>query len=167
MGIRETLNEHPRASMTIVLGLVLLLMGFLAWSLRGGESEQEVSAVASAYYSTDDGQSWFVDDRAKIPPFEHQGKPAYRAYVFKCGESGKPFVAYLERFAEPARTELANRNRGAPSRGAGGGAALNDAIEVKQPGAGEWVKLTSAGGARAVAPRCADGARGVPQPVLP
>src|SRR5688572_22780383 len=101
MGIRETLNEHPRASMTIVLGLVLLLMGFLAWSLRGGESEQEVSAVASTYYSTDDGQSWFVEDRAKIPPFEHQVKPAYRAYVFKCGANGKPFVAYLERCAEP------------------------------------------------------------------
>jgi hypothetical protein len=130
-----------------------------------------VSAVASAYYSTDDGQSWFVEDRAKIPPFEHQGKPAYRAYVFKCGENGKPFVAYLERFAEPARTELANRNPGAPSggagAGAGAGAALNDAIEVKQPGAGEWVKLTSTRGAQAVAPRCAEAAGDVPQPVLP
>ena len=40
-----------------------------------------------------------------LPPFDHDGKQAVRAFVFRC-EGGKPFVAYLLRYKEGSQNQI-------------------------------------------------------------
>ncbi len=47
-----------------------------------------------------------IDDLDKVVPFDHGGKPAVRAMVFRC-KNGKPFVAYLQRYSEAVEAKIA------------------------------------------------------------
>ncbi|HYO10239.1 MAG TPA: hypothetical protein VER17_14825 [Tepidisphaeraceae bacterium] len=162
MDVRDTLNQHPRAVTFTVISVIVVGLGLILWRGSGG-SPDEASALEQAFYSTDDGTSWFSDDRRKIYPFDRDGKPAYRAYVFKCGEQGKPFVAYLERFTESARKELMNKQ--APAQA--GRPVAAEGLEVKKPREAEWVKASTAKGNATMTPTCPDNPAGPVQPVLP
>ena len=76
--------------------VIVLTLVYIVYSLRG-ESGGAGSAVAKAFFSDDDGQTYFTDAADKIPPFDHKGKQAVTAYVFRCN-GGKPFVGYLEMY---------------------------------------------------------------------
>ncbi len=102
MSIRETLNNQPPAIKAAVIGIVLLTAMAGVWNaLRSGRPPSAVQA----YYSTDDGQTTFTDDFFKPYPFDHDGKPAYRVYMFQTG-SGKKFPAYLERYTSAGLSQL-------------------------------------------------------------
>src|SRR4051794_23591957 len=100
MGIREEMNKRPRA--VAVAGVVALAVGIAAMAFQlssggiGRSGEQ-------AFYTTDDGATWFTDAADRLPPFDYKGKEAVRAYVFEC--NGKPFVNHLERWT-PDRRKL-------------------------------------------------------------
>jgi hypothetical protein len=51
-----------------------------------------------AFYTTDEGQTWFADVLYRATPFDHEGKPAYGAIVVEC--DGKPYVALLTRLSD-------------------------------------------------------------------
>ena len=159
MGIREKLNDNPArtggvvATCVAIALLVLLRPG--CSSPRGGGADR---GDPQEFFTVDDGQTWFAADAAKLPPFDHQGKPAYRAQVYRCG-GGKPFAAYLERYGEAERKRLEEllAGEGANSMEA---IKLMSQVEVKKPGAKDWLRATPATMQRfhAVrAPRCPDG----------
>jgi hypothetical protein len=115
--------------------------------------------AAQAYYSDDDGATFFADDVQKIYPFDHNGKQAYRAYVYEC--PGNPrFVSYLARYSDSTKakmTELAAKSGDADA--AAELARLRDGgVEVRKPNQAKWVPLFGREGeAISGHPRCSDG----------
>lgn len=96
-----------------------------------------------AFFSVDDGKTWFADDLNRLPPFDKDGKQANRAFVFKCAD-GKEFVGYLQRFTPEAKRTLQQIQTPDPNRkGPLNPATIRDAYtagrEVKRPGETQWV----------------------------
>jgi hypothetical protein len=115
-----------------VLGLVALIW----WQIRGATPD-----VPKAYYTIDDGVSYFADDPTRVTPFEYRGKQAVRAHVFR-GSDGKEFVGYLERSnaaGVAVMKRVRNRKPGDPPiTPADIGVAISGR-EFKKPGGEEWV----------------------------
>jgi hypothetical protein len=87
----------------IVTGVVLLavaaaIITYTYWP-RGTRG-----TASGAFYSNDDGKSYFTDTIYHFPPFQLDGKDVYGAFVFT-GNSGK-FVGLLFRFTPQAKKTL-------------------------------------------------------------
>jgi hypothetical protein len=153
MSVRESIDRHRPiavgAAVAVIAAAVFLIV-------RNSISSSSMSLMSGTrdFYSVDDGQTWFVDKAEQVPPYDHDGKTAYRARVFSVN-GGKPFCAYLERYAETARKRLAAAERG--DRQAAGLAegrpisslmselANGGGLEIKKPGAGNpWVRRDDA-----------------------
>ena len=85
MGIRQTLNDNPVVT-TSVTGVIILAAIFFLFrsSCSGPGGGGDGRVPTKLYYTIDDGATYFPDEATKIPPFTHQGKPAYRVLVYKC-----------------------------------------------------------------------------------
>ena len=136
MDIRTALNERPVIGFSVGL-LILILAGAAIWSyLRGGQG----SAIGKAFYSDDDGKTWFIDNDQLIPPFDHHGKQAYGAAVYRCG-MGRPFVGYLEKYSDQQRAlvEQSRDNAGSHDSADRTATVPPSKMYVKNPGGKDWV----------------------------
>ena len=166
MGVREALQKRTGAVVAVTILVIALAWAFIGyqWSTRNsiGQVKQAL------WYSDDDGKTYFADDAQKDPPFDHNGKPAYRAYVFTC--DGKTnFVGCLGRFAPEAKKKmdalrLKHKNGRIPFdelMNVGG-------QEAKAPGTGDkgWVGPRDPKAMQLMHPKCPDGkpATAVPAP---
>ena len=153
MGLRETLNQNPVVTSAVVgvLTLVALYMvGRNACSSGPGAAE---GGPNKAFYTVDEGKNKFVDDANKVPPFDYNGKQAYRLVIYKCAD-GKEIVSHLERYPEDQRAAI--EKAGGPSGSMLGALAK----EIRKPGDKAWVSMQKdpAKFAKvAAAPKCADG----------
>jgi hypothetical protein len=149
LSIREKLQKNPSlvaglAGVVIIAAVISIVMQ--AKSSSGGGSK--------AYFSVDDGQTYFTDSKFMVPPYDKGGKPAVRAHVFMCG--GKPVVGYLSRYTEDALKVMEDVKQAKaekrPPKNIGALMSLSSAgIEVKKPGAGNpWIKGTDVGKAAEV-----------------
>src|SRR5579862_9820782 len=98
MNIRKKMNEKPALGLAIAGAICAVAIAFFAWQFSGRRSV-DAAYAGKTFFSDDDGRSWFIDDESKLPPFDHNGKQACRAAVYRCG-SGKPFVAYLQKYSD-------------------------------------------------------------------
>ena len=117
------------------------------------------------FFTTDDGETWFADRAGKLPPYPVDGKPAVRAYIYACA-SGKPFVAYLERYTPDAIAKLSTeeaRTKGLVDQEL----VIAEGTEVKRRGDTEWVLRRSDAGQRILDLKCPAGDSGVPAMKLP
>lgn len=139
MSIREKLQKNPSlvagiAGVVIIAAIVSIVMQ--AKSSSGGGSK--------AYFSTDDGQTYFTDSKYMVPPYDKGGKQAVRAHVFMCG--GKPVVGYLSRYTTEALKVMEDVKQAKaekrPPKNIGALMSLSSVgIEVKKPGPGNpWIK---------------------------
>jgi hypothetical protein len=174
VGIRQKLNDNPAMAVGVaVVVIVAATLVAIRTSCSDGDGEPRSGPPTRQFFTTDEGPNpnLFVDDAAKVPAFDHGGKPAYRARVYRCPH-GKQFVAYLERFNETDRKRLQEAvdrakaiNGHAPSQD-----SFYNAIEVKKPGDEEWVRLSNATRERfedIVAPVCPEGSTEGVAPVMP
>jgi hypothetical protein len=168
MAIREALQQKPAMALAMGAGLIVIVLSLAAIQFSGGSSG-DGGRPDEAYFTTDDGQTWFADGADKLAPFTHDGKEAVRAYVFKCG--GKKFVNHLERYtAESVRKLTALNEAMRAGKGVPPVAQLASMreVEVKKPGAAEWVSTKSAAKAAGVVRVvCPDGAKGEATAVAP
>jgi len=143
MGIREIINRNQ--SLTIVAAGILVLGA--GWMVVG-----QARAIFSpplfdeAYYSTDDGKTWFLDKKMKMPPFETGQGTAVGAEVYR--EAGKEYVAFLHRYTAETKSaiEAYERDKAAnvqPKRMDLVMGADISGKEVKKPGSPNWVSFTS------------------------
>jgi hypothetical protein len=120
-----------------------------------------------AFFTTDDGATWFADDIDKVPPFDKDGKMAVRAHVFRCGH-GKTFVDHLERYTPQAKRLL--EQAGAENRTPDADPELAAAVmnyQVKRPGGQEWVPINDVARSMQITTvRCPEGTQEV-EPVFP
>lgn len=140
MNFRQIFNDKPGAAIGVAAGLVLISALFVYFQIQGPSAPP---ADGKAYFSIDDGKSWFADDATKLAPFEKDGKQAVRAYVYRSSK-GLEFVNHLERFKPEARATLeASRNNKPEGQGPAISAAAQSAHtagrEVKRPGEAKWV----------------------------
>lgn len=169
MGIRETLNEKPAIAYGGFGVLLLIAMGILFFYMRSSSSSTAPVAVTKppgdqAFYSDDDGKTWFPDAVRKATPFPHGGKDAVRAMVYRCSD-GKLFVSYLVR-----HTELGRQQKGSSLEIGRPQFAAQALIEVKRPGAATWLPAdlrNSAKVTEATGVTCPGNPNDVPTLVLP
>ena len=153
-----------------IIGAILLIaLAIIAivFEIRSGRSSPPV--ITKAFFSTDDGATYFADDKSKMSGFVQNGKTAYRTYVFRCA-GGTEFVGFLERFSSAAVKQIeairAREGSAAASIAAASLSATNS--EVKRPGDANWVKRTDAAASSIVhAIKCPDGNTTDLEPVEP
>jgi hypothetical protein len=143
VGIRETLNENPRLTTGITIGMIVLVLAFIVYQIKGGSITSPEgggsSNGAKVYFSDDDGKTYFADDITKVPPFDHSGKQAVRAHVLQC--DGKTFVNHLERYTPEGKKKLESLGGKLPA----GDPTVSEGIrttglEVKRPGEKDWIR---------------------------
>lgn len=141
MGIRETINDRQGLAVGAVTGLIVLSLGFVVWYvLFSGGGHSNAGLNAKAFFTDDDGKSFFMDDAAKTPPFPHSGKQAYGCTVFS-GDGGKTkFVGWLTRYTDEGKRRMEEMRA---NKGMMMGPSAMDCVEVKKPGAEAWVKTTT------------------------
>ena len=163
MSIRTTIAEKPAVAIVFAAIACLVCIGLIVWELPASRSHVH-RLKGQAFYSDNDGRSWFLDAADKLPPFDHHGKLACRAVLYRCG-SGKPFVAYLEKYSPQQFAQLAFIAKSASARGLSTPPrGMNMLMEIKKPGNSRWISDTSAGENydpaeynKLLAPRCPDG----------
>jgi hypothetical protein len=133
MSVREWIDKNQQAASIGAGAVVVLAIGLIIYQLLPERPETK------AWYTTDDGKTWFKDSNRLVPPFERNGKEAVLAKVYKC--NGKEFVAWMERYKpEPAkkmREFRAKEDAGeAPPDSMIAGIGLGS-VEYKRPGAKE------------------------------
>ncbi len=163
MSVREAINRHQTLAGGIALVIAIIALYF---TFRSASSSNYSGIATASFYSADDGKSWFKDDLDKIPPFDHDGKQAVRAHVYRCQDTGKEFVGYLEKFSPEGKSSLEKLT----AENALGDSATVSAIyelhvQAKKPGQGEWVKLNSPQGQDLRIVKCDDAS--IAEVVLP
>jgi len=126
---------------TMASAIILIALGLIYFEMFGGPRRNR-RLENSGFFSDDDGATWFIDDNTRIPPFDHNGKSAFRAEVFECG-AGKPFVAYLEKFPDAKKTQIEAELADHPENLPG---LLQTPMEVKKPGDHRWLSPSAPGG---------------------
>jgi hypothetical protein len=141
MNAREALSKHPRLSMGAAIVCVLIAIASFLVQTRGVAAPS--AGDAKAFFTVDDGQTWFTDDLTSLPPFEKDGKQAVRAFVFQCSDGNK-FVGYLQRFTPDAKRAIEKISTPDPTRTgppdtSGVRMAYTVGREVKRPGDKKWI----------------------------
>jgi len=163
MSIRQAINRNP-AIAAIVSVIALGAVVAVVFATRSHEASGAKSAGgAKAWYTVDDGRTYFPDDANRLVPFDHNGKPAYRCYVWTCDAGTNRFVSHLERLTEQGRRSFAGSNRMDVLQ------LVPGTLEVKAPLTGDtgWVVTTSPQAEQIQTPRCRNDRSRVPQPVQP
>jgi hypothetical protein len=157
VGVRELIRGRQSVA-GVVAGLVIV---GAAYAIYVQARDLGPAGPGKFFYSNDDGRTVFVDDNTKLPPFDKDGKPAYRAHVFECG--GKRVVGYLERYTPEAvkAMEVAKtyKGTGKPPPNVHELATLGTTgLQVKKPGDAKWVSQGDAKRATKIRVfRCPDG----------
>ncbi len=129
MSFRNFVNKQ-KPLITVVSLILVGVAIYTSFSTLKGTPRGEIQT--RAYYTTDDGKTWFVDDVNKAPPFETaDGKIAVGAVIVSCQGGKNPFPLYLWRYSEEAKKAL-EQNRTVD---------LTYMRELKKPGDSQWVSM--------------------------
>ena len=138
MRVRESFNENKKFGIGVAAAIVIVAVGIIGYQLFGGGGGGGHGAPKLAFYTDDDGNTFFKDDIYKVVPFEHNGKQVYRAEVFKCPD-GKQFVGLIYRhnaLGKKAMQEHLAKGAKDPQGSFIGGLEIQG-MEVKRPGAAD------------------------------
>jgi hypothetical protein len=145
MGLRETLNKKKSVSTGAAVFLIVVagsILAYTQWPERRPKGDK-------AFFTVDDGKSWFVDSAYKAAPFDHDGQTAVRAMVYSYDNGHKTFCPVLERYNADTKKKLdaavdaANRD-GKPLSSVTLFSAPETMkeVEVKLPGPGhQWIDV--------------------------
>lgn len=153
MGVREAINKKPWLS----VGLAICFLGSAFGVIVYSQWPEHHFSGKSAFFSDDDGNTWFIDSVYKTAPFDHDGKQAVRAVIYSYDHGSKEFCAYLMRYKASDNKRLADALADAAKAGKPPSSVqlfedkgILDSMEVKQPGPGHpWVAVLSPEGSDA------------------
>lgn len=134
MRIRQSINRHAPFAVTATALVMVLSLSAIIWQVWPDRSRP----IKAAYFTVDDGQTYFVDDPTKVPPFAKDGNEAYQAFVFQCGWH-RPFVGYLLRYTPEAKKRLEHAIAAKENLAPG---AVAFGMQAKRPGGADWVTAT-------------------------
>jgi hypothetical protein len=159
--LRAWVQQH---ALLVLIAIGIVVAGVAAVQLPKLNRVDRMSATA--YYTTDDGATFFQAP-VQTPPFKTKdGKEAVAAVLFARGDGSPAFVGYLIRCRADARAaEDRQRQTGAVEGVAGGAPRMVVGMQVKRPGAGEWVDGDTPEGMAIKDVRLPDGR--IPVPIIP
>jgi hypothetical protein len=163
VGIRQKINENPAATTAVTAGIVVLAVLFIMWQACSGGPGSGGMITTKAFYSVDDGKTWFIDDSSNIPPYKTKdGKDAVRAQIFTCDDGKTKFCGYLEAYAPQDKMVLENMAKNQGKAGGPPAAYMGYTGQplVKKPGVPAWIPLspaTTPAYQQIVQVRCPDG----------
>ena len=166
MGIRQILNEKRGVSAAVAICLIVLTLGWMFWqSMDGGVR----LGTPQAFYTVDDGATWFADDANKIPPYNYNGKQAVACFVYKCGDKGQPWVSHLMRYTTEGKRQREDQLKKKGVNLIGSESLLQPPIEVKEAKSGDtgWVNVNDPRAAAIQKLQCPDGSMSDITPVDP
>ena len=166
MGVREKLRNYPRGA--VLLAIVLAVGGGWFLYVQVARSVPVLGPPRTLFVTVDEGKTFFPAPAEQLPPFQHEGKTALRAYVFTCG--GKSFVGYLERYSDRAKQLMLEswKSQQATGRPPSMNSEMLSGIEVKRPGDATWVRHSDlARAAEIMSVRCPDQHAKMAEMVLP
>ena len=160
-------GQHWKMPLAVVL-LIAAVASFFLFRSAGDRAAPPAPSVDLAWYSHDDGQTWFAEKKNRLNYVMREGKPAYRCWVYTCDGGKTKFAAYLERYAPAAQKQLEAIVAGKrPADPAVLEQISANGIEVKKPGAGNWISLAEPRAAELKEPACPGGGTDRPQLVPP
>ena len=146
MGVREKINSSKPLAFSVAGIALVAAVGIAVWANSSGLGGRS----SKGFFSDDDGKTWFADDVDKVPPFDHNGKEAVQAFVYRAG-GNPPFVGYLQTYkpetAKKLRELLANPQSGEASSEI---IAMRANSLVKRPGETAWHPVQSTEGGNVV-----------------
>ena len=143
MDIRQKMNENPVVGGAVALGIVLVAIVIIIWYFHVPKDTTLPQTIADkGFFSDDDGKTWYVDDLKNVPPYQHNGKTAYRAQLYMNIDDDTKFVGYLQGYekADKAKIEAAIAGGTPPSQ-----ALVEILPNVKKPGSAAWAKPRNGG----------------------
>jgi hypothetical protein len=141
----------------IITVIVIVIALIFIWYQIKGPSIPE-AAPQMAYYTTDDGKTYFAEDQMKDTPFDHNGQKAVRAWLYTCGDSKDKKLLYLEQYTPMFQKQLADAKAKNQPMDPMIIAEQGDAIyEVRKPGQKNWILKSSAAGQKMITPPCPPG----------
>ncbi len=155
----------PTGIWVLVILLMLTSAAYGGWKYFMSRQYGHTAQYTKANYTDDDGRTVFSDDLYRVSPFDHGGKIAVSAMVFRYDGGKKELVGYLRRFNPQWKKLLDDKIAAAARQGLGPSTLsefhnsdLGDGVEVKLPGEGHnWVPLRSEEGKKiAVTPPSPD-----------
>jgi hypothetical protein len=164
MAVREWLNKNRKWSTAGAMAVAVIGIGLTIYQLLPEPAETK------AWFTTDDGKTWFKDSNRLVPPFQRDGKEAVLAKVYEC--TGKPFVAYMLKYTPEGKAIYekfyAAEDAKDPNLDEGMLMAVRGHARYKRPGEAEW---TPENDIRKVTemfyPKCPDGSAQDPLVVWP
>jgi hypothetical protein len=102
MFIRGSMDQKKGLSLALAVCLILVAATCLAYELWPRSKPN----LAMAYFTDDDGASWFSDDSRRVAPFDHDGKTAVIAEVYSYDDGTKKFCAYVAKYTPEAKKKL-------------------------------------------------------------
>lgn len=147
MEIRRAIQGKPVVGIGIAVVCILLAGLILVkqfWPVKKAN-------LAQAFFSNDDGQTWFQDSAFRVPPFDHNGKAALIAEIYNYDNGSKEFCAYLAKYTPEAKARLEQALAEAQKSGQPPGsvalyqdpAFIGQGTLVKKPGNGNsWVPIS-------------------------
>ncbi len=137
MGIFDVVNRKPSVAGAIAVVVMLAAIAFIYKRMH----PPIVTVIpVTAFYSDDDGATWFVDAIAKVPPFDHNGKEAVAAFVYRCG-TDKPFIGRLEKYSPSAKSMIESNIKAGVQPIPAKVQFANLGLLVKKPGDPEWTAI--------------------------
>src|SRR4051812_12687322 len=144
MGIRESINRNPKVAVGVGAGLVAFTLVFVLFQVMDLNGSTRIpSADEHAFFTVDDGKTWFVGDINTLAPFDHEGKQAVRAYVYECDR--ERFAGWLERYTEEgkkARQQVVEAAKKGRPDGRLVYISSMSGRELKRPGDAAWTVAT-------------------------
>src|SRR5687767_2003452 len=101
-GIRQRMGEKKSAGAALGVGLILVA----AIALAVQHMPEKKADLNQAFFTTNDGATWFPDSAYRVAPFDHEGKEAVIAQVYSYDGGKKQFCAYVAKYTPEARQKL-------------------------------------------------------------
>ena len=135
MALPKWLTRNP----WIVAAVSVLCFGALAYVIYTSLGRTKTPPHMN-YYTTDFGQTWFVDSVDRLAPFTKDGKEAYRLHIFSI--NGKRVPGYVDRFTPGARAILEKAQKD-PTAPQGNGLIWASGLEVRALNGTTWYPIKS------------------------
>jgi hypothetical protein len=132
--VREVL-ERNRGIFGAIGALLLFIAVMSILHQAVGGPHRNTRLLNSAFFSDDDGKTWFLDDVSMLPPFNHHGRTAVRAVVYRYG-TGSKFVGYLEKFPNDQLIQIEAAISANPEQTSHW---LSAPMQIKKPGDTDWI----------------------------
>jgi hypothetical protein len=143
MQLRELIEKNKKVVLAI-LPVVVLASLLLGW--HNLHRDDLTGSISRTFFSDDDGKTYFAEDASKGLSFDHDGKPAYRAFVYHSGSRG----TYVGLLARPCGDDSPTQNTHRPVTHVpvptGGAKTIPVAFDIKKPGDAKWVVNSSPDG---------------------